>query len=231
MKPTKQKDQLFEQVARIGKATSSPKRLELLELLAQSEKSVDQLAQEAGIGIKLTSAHLKVLRESHLVKTRKEGKFVLYRLSGQDVAGLWVTMRELAENHLAELTLALKEVSSEPDKLTAYDRQSLLQQAIRGEIIVLDVRPSDEYLNGHLPFARSIPLAELEQRIEELPKDFPIVAYCRGPFCLMSATAQDLLKTKGYSVQTLSDGICEWQAAGMPLHPHHATPHRAEIAQ
>jgi len=96
---------------------------------------------------------------------------------------------------------------------------------------VLDVRPSDEYLNGHLPFARSIPLAELEQRIEELPKDFPVVAYCRGPFCLMSATAQDLLKTNGYSVQILPEGICEWQAAGMPLHPHHAKPHRAETAQ
>lgn len=227
MKPTKQKNQLFEQVARIGKATSSPKRLELLELLAQSEKSVDQLAQEAGIGIKLASAHLKVLRESHLVKTRKEGKFVLYRLSGQDVAGLWVTMRELAENHLAELTLALRELNSEPDKLTAHDRQTLLQLAIRGEIIMLDVRPCDEYLNSHLPFARSIPLEELEQRIDELPKGFPIVTYSRGPFCLMSTTARDLLKTKGYSAQILSDGICEWQAAGMPLHAHHAELHRA----
>ena len=227
MKPSKQKDQLFEQVARIGKATSSPKRLELLELLAQSEKSVDQLAQEAGIGIKLASAHLKVLRESHLVKTRKEGKFVLYRLSGQDVAGLWVTMRELAENHLAELALALRGLNSEPDKLTAHDRQTLLQLAIRGEIIMLDVRPCDEYLNSHLPFARSIPLEELEQRIEELPKGFPIVTYSRGPFCLMSTTAQDLLKTKGYSAQILSDGICEWEAAGMPLHAHHAELHRA----
>lgn len=227
MKPSKQKDPLFEQVARIGKATSSPKRLELLELLAQSEKSVDQLAQEAGIGIKLASAHLKVLRESHLVKTRKEGKFVLYRLSGQDVAGLWVTMRELAENHLAELALALRGLNSEPDKLTAHDRQTLLQLAIRGEIIMLDVRPCDEYLNSHLPFARSIPLEELEQRIEELPKGFPIVTYSRGPFCLMSTTAQDLLKTKGYSAQILSDGICEWQAAGMPLHAHHAELHRA----
>jgi rhodanese-related sulfurtransferase/predicted transcriptional regulator len=231
MKPHELKDRLFEQVARIGKATSSPKRLELLELLAQSEKSVDQLAREADINIKLASAHLKVLRESHLVKTHKEGRFVLYRLSGQDVASLWVTMRELAENHLAELSLAVKELTSEPDKLAAYDRQSLLQQAIRGEIIVLDVRPNEEYLSGHLPFARSIPLAELEQRIEELPKDFPIVAYCRGPFCLMSATAQGLLKTKGYSVQTLPDGICEWQAAGMPLHPHHTESHRVEIAQ
>ena len=211
------KDLLYEQVARIGKATSSPKRLELLELLAQGEKSVDALAFELSIEIKLASAHLKVLREARLVAARKEGKFVFYSLSGQDVAGLWVSMREVAKEHLVELRVALDEMASAPDKLASVSRKQLMDQAKRGEVIVIDVRPRAEFDQAHLPFARSMPLNEIALRIAELPKSIEIVAYCRGPFCLFAEEAMQLLKTKGRKASKLLDGVAEWKSAGMPL--------------
>ena len=211
------KDILYEQVARIGKATSSPKRLELLELLAQGEKSVEALAEQLSIEIKLASAHLKVLREARLVASRKEGKFVHYRLSGSDVASLWVSMREVAQEHLVELRVALDEMASAPDKLASVSRKQLMDQAKRGEVIVIDVRPRAEFEHAHLPYARSMPLEEIAQRLAELPKGVEIVAYCRGPFCLFSEEAAQLLKAKGRTVSKLLDGVAEWQSAGMPL--------------
>ncbi len=211
------KDLLYEQVARIGKAVSSPKRLELLELLAQGEKSVEHLAGELSIDIKLASAHLRALREARLVTSRKEGKFVVYRLTGDDVAGLWVTLREVAEAHLLDLRVALDQMVAEPSKLLTLDRNSLLKQAKRGDVVIIDVRPAAEYDQAHLPFARSMPMQELASRIAELPKDKDIVAYCRGPFCLFSEEAHQLLSRKGYRVRKLLDGVSEWQAAGMPL--------------
>lgn len=211
------KDLLYEQVARIGKAVSSPKRLELLELLAQSEKSVEQLAGELSIDIKLASAHLRALREARLVTSRKDGKFVVYRLTGDDVAGLWVTLREVAEEHLVDLRVALDQMVAEPSKLLTVDRDTLLKRAKRGEVLIIDVRPQQEYERAHLPFARSMPVQELASRIAELPRDKDIVAYCRGPFCLFSEEAHRLLSRKGYRVQKLLDGVSEWQAAGMPL--------------
>jgi len=211
------KDLLYEQVARIGKAASSPKRLELLELLAQGEKTVEMLAAELSADIKLTSAHLKALREASLVSSRRDGKYVIYRLAGSDVAGLWVTLRQVAEAHLAELRLALDQMVSDPTKLAAVSRDDLLEQARRGEVIVIDVRPHAEYEAAHLPFARSLPLAELEQHLGELPRNKDIVAYCRGPFCLLSDEAVALLQARGYRVRKILDGVSEWQAAGMPL--------------
>lgn len=211
------KDLLYEHVARIGKAVSSPKRLELLELLAQGEKSVEQLAAELSIDIKLASAHLRALREARLVTSRKEGKFVVYRLTGDDVAGLWVTLRQVAEEHLVELRVALDQMVAEPSKLLTVDRTTLLKRAKRGEVLVIDVRPQDEYEQAHLPFARSMPVDEIASRLAELPKDKDIVAYCRGPFCLFSEEAYQLLSSKGYRVHKLLDGVREWQAAGMPL--------------
>ncbi len=211
------KDLLYEQVARIGKATSSPKRLEVLELLAQGEKSVEVLADELSIAIKLASAHLKVLREARLVAARKDGKFVYYRLTGQDVGDLWVVMREVAQEHLVELRVALDEMASAPDKLASCSRKQIMEQAKRGEIIVIDVRPRAEFDHAHLPFARSMPLDEIAQRIAELPKNTEIVAYCRGPFCLFAEEAAQLLKAKGRKVCKLLDGVAEWKSAGMPL--------------
>jgi len=211
------KDILYEQVARIGKATSSPKRLELLELLAQGEKSVETLAAQANIDVRLASAHLKALREARLVETRRDGKYINYRLSGPDVAHLWVTLRETAEDHLVELRVALEQMTSAPDSLCSESRESLLHKAKLGEVIVIDVRPPAEYDAGHLPFARSMPLGEIEKRLADLPTDCSIVAYCRGPFCLMSDEAVKLLRAKGFSAQKITDGVSEWAAGGLPI--------------
>mgnify|MGYP001189035364 FL=1 len=211
------KDLLYEHVARIGKAVSSPKRLEILELLAQGEKSVDALANELSIDIKLTSAHLKALKAAHLVSARREGKFMVYQLSGADVAGLWVNLRQVAEEHLLELRMALDTWVAEPSRLTGLGRAELLAQARSGEVVVIDVRPRAEYDVAHLPYARSMPLADITQRLAELPTDKDIVAYCRGPFCLFSDEACQLLQAHGYRVTKLLDGVSEWQAAGLEL--------------
>lgn len=220
MKKRALKDLLYEQVARIGKAVSSPKRLELLELLAQGEKTVEVLARELSIDVKLASAHLKALKAARLVEHRREGKYMVYRLSGDDVARLWVTLRGVAEEHLVELQLALQKMVASPEQLTQASRKELLAQAKRGEVIVLDVRPLEEYAVAHLPYARSMPVAEIEKRLAELPQGGEIVAYCRGPFCLFSDEAQQLLARKGYRVRKLLDGVAEWQAAGMPIERH-----------
>lgn len=208
---------LFEHVARIGKAFSSPRRLELVEFLAQGEKTVEALAQQSGMDIRLTSAHLKALREARLVETRREGKFIHYRLSGQDVAGLWMALRETAEEHLVELRVALEQMAAQPDALSSESRTSLLEKARSGEILVIDVRPGGEYAAGHLPHARSLPLDELEKRLADLPAGINIVAYCRGPFCLMSDDAVKLLREHGYTAHKIDDGVAEWVAGGMPI--------------
>jgi rhodanese-related sulfurtransferase len=211
------KDRLYEQVARIGKAASSPKRLELIELLCQGEKNVEQLATEADISVKLASAHLGALKAAALVKTRRAGKSIYYRLSDPHVAEFWVAIRTVAEERLVELQVALDGLVASPAKLTGVDRAALLEDARRGELIVLDVRPKAEYAAGHLPFARSIPLAELERRIAELPKDKTVVAYCRGPFCLFAHKAVALLGDQGYRACRLEDGVAEWRAHGFPI--------------
>jgi rhodanese-related sulfurtransferase len=199
------KDLLYEQVARIGKVFSSPKRLELVELLCQGEKTVEMLANEASISVKLASAHLRELRLSHLVETERQGKNIYYRLANKSVADLWVQIHTLAEERLIELQMAVQKIAAQPNDLVPSDRKSLMKAARKGEVVVLDVRPSEEYLSMHLPFARSIPLTELRQRLDELPKDRPIVAYCRGPYCLMAADAVALLN--------LRDGVAEWAVA------------------
>jgi rhodanese-related sulfurtransferase len=207
------KDLLYEQVARIGKVFSSSKRLELVELLCQGEKTVETLAREASISVKLASAHLRELRMAHLVETERRGKNIHYRLASKSVADLWVQIHTLAEERLIELQLALRKIAMQPDDLVPSDRNSLLKAARKGEVVVLDVRPSEEYLAAHLPFARSIPLEELRQRLAELPKDRSIVAYCRGPYCLMAKDAVELLRQEGYAAIHLRDGVAEWAAA------------------
>lgn len=204
------KDLLYEQVARIGKVFSSPKRLELIELLCQGEKTVEMLAKEASISVKLTSAHLRELRMAQLVETERQGKNILYRLVNKSVADLWVQIHTLAEERLVDLQLAVQKIATQPNDLVPSDRDSLMKAARKGEVVVLDVRPSEEYLNAHLPFARSIPLEELRQRLGELPKDRAIVAYCRGPYCLMAADAVELLRQEGYSAVHLREGVAEW---------------------
>jgi rhodanese-related sulfurtransferase/DNA-binding transcriptional ArsR family regulator len=209
----KTKDLLYEQVARIGKAACSPKRLELIELLCQGEKSVETLAAEAGISMKLASAHLRELRAAHLVDTEKQGKNVIYRIANRAVADFWVAIRSLAEDRLVELRMALEAMASDPQALAPQDRDSLVRRAKKGEVIMLDVRPAAEYEAAHLPFARSVPLDELASRLSELPEGKTIVAYCRGPYCLMAKDAVALLRQKGYDAVRLPEGVAEWGIA------------------
>lgn len=204
------KDLLYEQVARIGKAACSPKRLELIELLCQGEKTVETLAREAAISMKLASAHLRELRAAHLVETERHGKNVIYRIANRAVADFWVSIRSLAEDRLVELRLALEQMASNPKELAPQDRDSLVKLAKKGEVIVIDVRPPTEYEAAHLPFARSIPLEELKTRLSELPKGKMVVAYCRGPYCLMARDAVELLRKKGYDAIRLPEGVAEW---------------------
>lgn len=211
------KNFLYEQVARIAKAVASPKRLELIELLCQGEKTVEALAVQAEISVKLASAHLKELRLARLVETRKDGKYVLYRLASTGVADLWVNLRSEAEERLVELQVALSNIVAHGDELEGCDRKSILKKAAAGEVLVLDVRPAEEYASAHLPHARSLPVDELKKRLAELPKDTLMVAYCRGPFCLMAKDAVDLLRRRGYRAFHLTDGVAEWRARGLPL--------------
>jgi len=211
------KNHLYEQVARIGKALSSPKRLELLDLLCQGEKTVELLAAQAEISMKLASAHLKELRQAHLVETRKEGKYVVYRLADAGVADLWVNLRGQAEERLVELQVALGSLMDHGDELERVGRGTILQRASSGDVIVLDVRPEEEYASGHLPHARSLPLDQLRRKLKELPTGTPVVAYCRGPFCLMARDAVALLRKKGYRAFHLKDGVAEWRARGLPI--------------
>lgn len=206
------KDSLYEQVARIAKAAASPKRLELIELLCQAPKTVELLAQEADISLKLASAHLKGLRSARLVESERQGKYIVYRLASEDVARFWVAIRMLAEDRLFELQDALKQLGATTAEWVGSGRDELLRKAKKGEIVVIDVRPENEYEVGHLPFARSLPLSELKNRLAELPKNKPIVAYCRGPFCLMSVDAVKLLRAKGFDAVKLRAGVAEWVA-------------------
>ena len=207
------KDLLYEQVARIGKAAASPKRLELIELLCQGEKSVETLAREASIGMKLASAHLRALRQAHLVETERQGKNVFYRIADRTVADFWVATRSLAEGRLAELRLALENLAGHAGELAPEDRETLVRRARNGEIVVLDVRPAVEFDAAHLPFARSIPLVELKTRLAELPPGKTVVAYCRGPYCLMAKDAVDLLQQRGIDAVRLPEGVAEWGLA------------------
>jgi len=211
------KNHLYEQVARIGKAVASPKRLELIELLCQCEKTVEMLAAQAEISVKLASAHLKELRQARLVDTSRDGKYVVYRLASPSVADLWVNLRTQAQERLVELQLALNGIVEHQDALQGMDQATLLKKATSGEVLILDVRPQEEYDAAHLPHARSMPVSELKKRLAELPKDVPIVAYCRGPFCLMARDAVALLRKKGHRALHLSDGVAEWRARGLPV--------------
>lgn len=211
---TSLKTPLYEQVARISKALASPKRLELLDLLAQGAKTVEQIAAQAHIDIKLASAHLKALKTAHLVESHRDGKFMVHALSGDDVPGLLVRLRDVAESHLVELSLKLAEIGSQHASASVEGHKTLLKKIRAGEAVLLDVRPTEEYNAGHLPMARSVPLSEIKQGLKAISSEIEVVAYCRGPFCRWSDEAIELLRAKGFNATKLSYGVAEWQAAG-----------------
>jgi rhodanese-related sulfurtransferase len=211
------KDAIYEQFARIGKAVSSPKRLELLDLLCQAERSVEVLAKEASLTVANASQHLQVLRAARLVEAEKEGLFVTYRLADQAVCEFFRAMRVLAESSLAEVEQIKRRFLEGREGMEPVDRDALLKRAREGAVAVLDVRPVEEYRAGHIPGAISIPLKELERHLFELPRDQEIVAYCRGPYCVLAVQAVEMLRAKGFNAVRLEEGIQDWRAMGFSV--------------
>jgi rhodanese-related sulfurtransferase len=208
---------LFEQFANVGKAMSSPGRLLLLELLAQGEKSVETLANLTGLQVKNTSAQLKVLRGAHLVESRRDGQRILYRLASEEVGAFWLALRALAMKQFAEARDIVERHFGDPDGLDPIRRESLIARVRRGEVVLIDVRPEDEYAAAHIPGARSVPLADFTQRMPRLPKNKEIVAYCRGPYCDLAIEAVATLRQRGYRATLFEDGVPEWRDAGLPV--------------
>ncbi|MCP5443527.1 MAG: metalloregulator ArsR/SmtB family transcription factor [Chromatiaceae bacterium] len=211
------KHDLFAQFARIAKAMSSGYRLELLEFLAQGERSVDALSQVSGLTVANTSQHLQQLRQAGLVTNRKEGQKVFYQLSGADVAALFGSLREVAERHLADVDRLVNDYLKVKDSLKPVAAAHLLELVRNGLVTVLDVRPPEEYEAGHLPGAVNIPLRELEKRLGELDRTQEIVAYCRGPHCVLAFDAVARLRKRGVNARRLDGGLPEWRLQGLPV--------------
>jgi len=207
----KWKDQLYQEFARIGKCLSSPKRLELLDLLSQGPKSVDQLAKMTGMSVANVSQHLQTLHESRLVRSNKKGNFVIYEIAELSVADFMVSLHRLSEKQLVEVQKLKSEILQNYASMEPIALEVLLERMERGEVVLLDVRPEDEYTSGHIPGAISIPVEELEKHLASLPVDKEIVAYCGGPYCLMSAQAVEILKSKGIKASRLEEGVREWK--------------------
>lgn len=219
MQPTKRifKDRVYEQLARITKAVASPQRLELLDLLSQSPRTVENLAREARLTVANTSRHLQILRAAHLIDAEKEGVFVCYRLTDDAVADFYRALRILASSHLAELDHLARQFFTEPRGLEPVDRKALLARVRKGLATVIDVRPVEEYRAGHIAGAISIPVDELKDRLAKLPRDQEIVAYCRGPYCVLAAHAVALLREHGFQAIRLEDSVADWRAHGLPV--------------
>ena len=211
------KTELFEEFARIGKALSSGRRLELLELLAQGERAVEELAAETGMSVANTSQHLQVLRSAHLVDVRRSGTYAWYRLSGENVLRLWLNLREVGEMQLAEIERIVEDFFEDRKGMEATTCEDLLKQIKAGSVVVLDVRPEQEYSAGHIRGARSIPVSELEARLKELPRKKTIVAYCRGPYCVLADEAVAILRAKGVNALRFEGGFPDWKTRGLPV--------------
>jgi rhodanese-related sulfurtransferase len=210
------KEALYAEFAAVGKVLGHPKRLELLDLLAQGPRSVEDLAAASSVGMSTCSAHLQTLREAGLVETRREGKRIFYSLAGDDVAGLWEYLRRVAQAHRPHTEVARRAYLG-PEDTEAVGTEELRRRLHSGDAVVLDVRPEPEYAGGHLPGAIHIPLEELADRLSELPQDREIVAYCRGQYCVLAHDAVRLLNAEGRQARRATDGVLEWRLAGLPV--------------
>jgi len=211
------KDRLYGQFARLGKALASPYRLELLDLLAQSERTVESLAAETGATLANISQHLQILRNAGLATARKEGLFVHYRIADPAVSTLCASLRTVAEKQDAELDRIVREHFGDRDEPEPVEMTELLRRARAGDVIVVDARPANEYAAGHIPGALSIPIDDLKQRLQRLPKSKPYVAYCRGPYCVYADQAVQQLRAAGRRARRLAVGLPEWKSAGLPV--------------
>ena len=212
---------VYEQIARIGQATASPTRLELLDLLSQGPRTVEALAHETGQSAATTSHHLQVLRRARLVEAEKAGLYVTYRLADPDVGEFVLELRRLAESRLTEIQHVTRQYLDQRGALEPVDNTELARRVRAGEVTVIDVRPREEYLAAHIPGALSVPLADLGKRLGELQKRRDVVAYCRGPYCVMALDAVDLLRRKGFRAQRLEHGVAEWRAQGWRVESGH----------
>jgi rhodanese-related sulfurtransferase len=211
------KDAIYEQFARIGKAVASSRRLEILDLLCQSPRTVEVLARAVDQSVANTSQHLQVLRRAQLVEAEREGVLVTYRLADEEVCDFFRSLRRLAESRLAEVERVTREFLEKRGTMEPVNREVLLDRVRRGEVIVLDVRPPEEYRAGHIPGAISVPLHQLNRRLSDLPRDREIVAYCRGPYCVLAIEAVELLRERGFEATRLEDGVPDWRARGFPV--------------
>lgn len=211
------KDPLYAQFARIGHAVSAPKRIELLDLLAQGEKTVEQLAEQSSTPVKNTSAHLRVLRQARLVETRREGSYVRYRLADPEVTRFVQALQSLGRHRLAEVEQVTSLYLTSRDELEPVTLADLRRLMRNGEVTVLDVRPRDEYQAGHIPGAVSLPVAEIKRRLHEVPKSKEVIAYCRGPYCVYSLEAVRQLRKRGYRARRTDEGLPEWRLEGLPV--------------
>jgi rhodanese-related sulfurtransferase len=208
------KDAIYGQLARVGKALSAPKRLELLDLLCQGPRTVEALARETSSSVANVSQHLQVLRAARLVDGEKKGLYVEYRLADEEVCRFFLALRGLAESRLAEVARVTRDFFEQGAAPEAVESEELLRRVRAGEVTVVDVRPHEEYQAGHIPGALSIPVPELTARLKELPKRRDVVAYCRGPYCVMSQEAVDLLRKRGFAAHRMKQGVVEWRARG-----------------
>jgi rhodanese-related sulfurtransferase/DNA-binding transcriptional ArsR family regulator len=223
------KDALHAQFARIGHAVSSPKRLELLDLLSQGEKTVEQLAEQTATAVKNTSAHLRALRQARLVETRRDGTYVWYRLADEAVAAFLLALQALGRHRYAEVREVAESYLERRDTLEPVPPEELRRRLDAGDVTLIDVRPEDEFAAGHIPGALSVPVTELPDRLRELPKRKEIVAYCRGPYCVMAVTAVELLRQHGYRARRLIESIPSWRARGYAVDHDSASRQRAAI--
>jgi rhodanese-related sulfurtransferase len=217
MKGREFKDRVFEQIASITNAFSSPKRLEIIDILAQGERDVESLARQVVMTIANTSRHLQVLKNVGLVETRREGVRKFYALADDDVLRCWLSLRSLAEKRKAEIREIARVFFEERDHLEPLTKEKLLARMKKKDLVILDVRPEEEYRRGHIAGAHSIPLPELGRRLGEIPRACEVVAYCRGPYCVLSAEAMTILKRAGFSAVRLKEGFPEWRLAGLPM--------------
>jgi len=208
------KDAIYEQLARVGKATSAPKRLELLDLLGQGPRTVEALAEQTSSPVANISQHLQVLRAAGLVAAEKQGLYVTYRLADDEVGAFFLALRGLAEARLAELERVTREYFEARHAMEPVGGEELLRRVRSGAVTVLDVRPIEEYRAGHIPGALSIPVDELAARLKELPRGREVVAYCRGPYCVMAVDAVALLRKEGFKAQRMEQGVVDWRARG-----------------
>jgi rhodanese-related sulfurtransferase len=211
------KDRLFEQFARVGKALASPKRLEIVDLLAQGERTVEEIARETTMSVASASQHLQALKAARMVAPRREGLYIHYRLADEDVFRTWQAVRALAESRLSEVDSVVEAYLVDRNALEAVDARELMERLNDGSVVVLDVRPKAEYRAGHIPGALSVPVDTLEAALQTLPRDREIVAYCRGPYCVFSDEVVALLRSRGYRARRLRQGLPDWRAAGMPV--------------